>query len=34
VPPRQPTLKFIEKVMYSEKTLIVSVCNGVTRKCV
>jgi hypothetical protein len=30
----KPTLKFIEKVIYSEKTLIVSPCNGVTHKCV
>jgi hypothetical protein len=34
VPPREPTLKFIEKVIYSEKALIVSLCNGVTHKCV
>jgi hypothetical protein len=34
MPPRKPTLKFIEKVIDSEKRLIVSLCNGVTHKCV
>jgi hypothetical protein len=29
VPPRERILKFIEKVISSEKTLIVSLCNGV-----
>jgi hypothetical protein len=33
VPPREPTLKFMEKVVCSEKTLIVSRYNGVTHKC-
>jgi hypothetical protein len=31
VPPRESTLKFIEKVIY---TLIVSLCKGITDKCV
>jgi hypothetical protein len=30
VPPRGPMSKFIEKVIYAEKTLIVSLCNGAT----
>jgi hypothetical protein len=29
VPPGEPTLKFAEKVIYAEKNLIVSFCNGV-----
>jgi hypothetical protein len=34
VPPSEPTLKYIEKVTYSEKTLVVFLCNGVSHKCV
>jgi hypothetical protein len=35
MPPREPTLKFIEEVMYSKKEIfIVSLYNGVTYKCV
>jgi hypothetical protein len=36
VPPREPTLKFIEKVVHAKKkkALIVSPCNSVTHKCV
>jgi hypothetical protein len=35
VPPRGPTLKFIEKVIYSKKKkLLLSLCNGATHKCV
>jgi hypothetical protein len=34
VPLREPTLKFIEKVIYTEKSLVISLCNGVTHKCV
>jgi hypothetical protein len=32
--PKEPTLKFFEKVIHSEKSSIVSLCNGVTHKCV
>jgi hypothetical protein len=28
VPPREPTFKFIDKVIYAEKSLIVALCNG------
>jgi hypothetical protein len=31
---REPIMKFTERVIYSEKTLIVSLCNGVTHKCI
>jgi hypothetical protein len=34
VPPREPTLKVIEKVVYPEKPLIVSLWNSVTHKCI
>jgi hypothetical protein len=30
VTPREPTFKFIEKIIYEEKSLIVSLCRGVT----
>jgi hypothetical protein len=34
MPPSKPTSKFIEKVVYSEKTSILSLCNGQIHKCV
>jgi hypothetical protein len=34
VPPGEPILKLIQKVMYSETTSIFSICNCVIHKCV
>jgi hypothetical protein len=34
VPPRKPSLNFIEEDIYSEKTLIISLFTAVNHKCV